>query len=426
MSPRSRRFFAWSSAVVFLVVAWQVVVYAGGWQWAGWRQGYIRSGVVVVSSSPRANLSVNGRTVGVTPKRLGRLSPGLWRLRLEAKDRVPWEHVVRVEAGQAIVIGPVTLLPTTPKITPLSPAGTILLDQDGQRAWSVELQGTTTNFVQVWPEHTNFSLPLTTAPERLAVSPHQLLTVTWAGSTTTFFSPLANAGPWEVPAIDDVWWLSSSEVVAYGRRDGQLYQFDAVTRTATLLGPALEAGSLNTDIWRLVPSGPTWNVVRQSPFGSGVPTVVTTCLTLCQVSSGPNGNLIVRETSGATSLITFSLTSQTQVQNLGTTTDVFWTSSAEPPLWINGTEIWTVDNHHDPLLLDRHPEIIRQLGWLSASHLLTVVDADALTVVSVSAKQGRGIIFHQALPPTIKTLVLGPDRHSALLLGTDLAETWKW
>lgn len=426
MTPRSRRLLAWLFVAIFVVGAGFVIAQASGWQWSGWRQGFVRSGIVVMTSSPKATIYLNGKAQGVTPKRLGHLAPGLLQLELRAQGYQNWSHVVRIQAGQAIVIGPVTLLPATPAVTRLDPENSYLLDHDGQRLWSMTPRADQLAFTQIWPGRSTFTLPSATIPSAIAVSPHQHVAVAW-NTSTTIYSLTDTRQSWAVPSLDTVWWLPSSEAVVYGLHDGQVYQFDTVTQTATPLGAATQAGPLKNDVWRLVQDTTgVWTVVRQSTFGTSPSVTVATCISRCYVASGPNDSLIIREENGATTLLTWTIVNQLQPRSIGTTTAVFWRNANDPPLWLNGTEMWTWDDEQQPVLLDRHAAPVTQLAWLVPGHILVVADAESLTISSVSARQGRGTLWQEALPADTTVSAIAADGRSAVLQGSSLTQVWSW
>lgn len=427
MSPLRRRLFAWFAIAVFLVAATEVVLTAGGWQWGGWRQGFVRQGVIAISSSPRAVLLVNGQTEGQTPRRLTHLRPGVIDLELRLTGYQSWHRLIRIQPGQAEVIGPVVLFPAKPVITIIdrSTPTRFLVDARNQSIVQVAPLANGFDLQLVWPNNQPLgTLPV--SPDRLALSPHLQLVVSSTGVETIIWPAGQPEDGWTVPLVEDVFWLSGSDSIVYGRQSGRLWQFDSVTKTQHLVGTATKAGPLGNEVWLATVSAEQTTIVRQSPFSTTAAIIIDECPGTCQVRSGSGTSLIIRQPDGSTRLVTLGLTGQAKSRSLGQTDQVFWSSTNEPPLWTRGVEIWTLDHNQQPLLLDRRSQPINQLVWVVPSHLLLVSDPEGLTISSVSSRQGRGVVFSAPLAPGQRVVTITVDRRTAVVADQAGLQAWRW
>jgi len=71
-------------------------------------------GFLSVNTKPWALLSIDGRTIGTTPRIRVRLHPGLHHLRLQRAGFKPYETAVAVKEGETVVITNIVLTATTP------------------------------------------------------------------------------------------------------------------------------------------------------------------------------------------------------------------------------------------------------------------------------------------------------------------------
>ncbi len=426
MSPRWRQIFAATTVTVFVVVAAIVGVRAGGWQWAGWRQGFVPSGVIVVSSSPHATILLNGRAVGMTPRRLASLVPGVYTLELQGPGTSPWKQTIQVNPRVAEVIGPVILLPSHIKRKDLAPgaAASFITDTSRRIVFSTEDTATGVVLTEAWPEQEALTLTASSRPAEVSVSPHQQLAAL-SNQTETIVLPSRGLDEtWTIPRLEGIFWLPGSDQVAYGRRNGRLLRLDEVTKSETDLAPALAAGALEQDVWWTTKEADQTVIWEQAPFSSSPAKEIFRTSGEFSVQSGPGRSLILHGQT-ETRLITFLLNGLTTITNLGPADTVFWPTANQPPLWIRGVELWTLDHTGQPQLLDRRSVPPQLAAWMEAPDIVTLVENQTLTIMSVSSRQGRGVILSVPLA-TAELLTLTADHRQAVVTTATGLQLWTW
>lgn len=428
MSPRQRQLFAFAMVVVFTVVAPVVVLNAGGWRWTGWHQGFVPTGAIVITSVPRAAISLNGHPAGTTAKRLSHLAPGVYQLTLTAPGRALWRKTVTVTARQALVVGPVQLFPTAMAVKSLSTlASSVLVNPSDQHVFQVDHEPTPT-IRQLWPLVHDFPLPpaLPTLVG-VATSPHDQLLVMQTPDHTWLAASDQIQDPWMLPTISDPFWLPTSEKILYGRQAGSLLAIDTIARQTTDLGRADQAGPLGSEVWRLKTEADQTTIWRQGPTAGATARPIFQRSGEWRVVPGPADTLVVRHTQDRTTVaITFPLIGQPRLDELGPTEVVAWTNSGQPPLWTDGEKIMTWDSQRHPLLLDRRAVQVTQMAWLEAGHILLTVDQQQLTISSVSDRQGRGPLLVAPLGSDQRVVALSPPNQEAIITGPVGVSSWSW
>ncbi len=427
MTDLARRLFAWCAVLVFALAATFAIIYAGAWRWAGWRQGFVRDGAIAITSQPRAVLFVNGQALGRTPQRLTHVRPGVVDLELRQDLMMTWHHQLRIEPGQARVIGPVKLFPATPTVKPLAVAtgSSVLADQNRNVLFELRPQTDGVELRSLWPNQQDFGL-IPFQPNQIALSPHRLVVVASDAESSALRSTDEAATTKILPHLDNIFWLPETDNVVYGLVSNQLMAYDLTTQSERRLGTADAAGPFGSDVWIATRSNEKTVISRVSPLSANGSTSLMECPGLCDVQSGPGARLIVHQANGLTQLLSLRVTGDPLIREIGRSDQVFWPNANQPPLWIRGVEIWTFDENQQPALLDRHSQPIQSVTWVDPPHVLLVEDQAGLSIMSVTARQGRGVAFSAPLNHDQQSLVLDVGRRTVVVSGMSGVETWTW
>src|SRR5436190_23119598 len=131
MTLLARRIYYSLALLAFFIIGPIILLPAAGFEWAGWRLGFIRTGALVVTVTPKATLTINGRTSGTSTKFSLRRVPGQYAITLLRPGYHSWNSPVGIEANTASLIGPVNLLPVSLSRNDLSsPEQVSLVSQD--------------------------------------------------------------------------------------------------------------------------------------------------------------------------------------------------------------------------------------------------------------------------------------------------------
>lgn len=417
MTLRARRIYYSLAILLFFVVAPFVIATATGWRWSGWRQGFISTGSLVVTASPRATVWLNNKNMGSTPKRLPGLAPGAYQIRLERPGFGSWEHIIQVEPGAGSTIGPVQLF-RSPLIENLATSITAdnflaSADQGAIVGWSNTMTGASLRLV--WPT-TSAAIVLPSEPLWITASPHQQRLAIGLSTATLIYSLANLATPWALPPGQEVFWLTTSESIFFRIEDEHLVVYDLLTQSRQVLQAAQSASGENGDIWLSRTVGQTTSIEQR------LNTLSTTTATLVSLpgdwrvlGTRPHG-VFVGTTNGAVGelLLTSRLSGRVDQIPLGGITAVPPQQTATNPLWFNGVDLLTLTKENEPSVILRSPLSIMSAAWIDPGDILATLDTSGLTIRSVSDQQGRGTLVSYPLAGDRQPILLDVPGQAAL------------
>lgn len=397
MSLAARR-VGYSFAIgLFLVVAPVVIAITLGYRWTGWDNGFVKTGVLVTSSQPRAQLILNDAYRGETPKRIAGLTPGTYRVKLEKSGYQPWEQLVRVGANTASVIGPVQLFPLRPAETAIDSNSTTVLHDDAFGT-VFSLAPTTTSWIltERWPGHSAITLPA--EPTSLYRSRRGQTTLFEHGTVQTVITESRPDQRWEIDRAEAIVWASESETVFWGRRGQDIIQFDAVTQLQT---PSVQGTShtvVDNRLWYTQQTASETILYRRAAIGNDTPVLVESFEGTWELLPGVIG-LALRRSDHQTQFLQFEpLTQQLRQTSLGNVDQMFWGSTSQSPLWIDGVNLKTF-SRDQVRLLERNPNEFTYLGWIDSLKLLLTVETTQVMIRGYGPEQGQVIAFTYPLSP---------------------------
>lgn len=407
MTLLARRVYYSLTILVFVIAAPIIVLTANGYQWAGWRFGFVPTGALVVSVSPRATVSLDGQVLQETDKLTKRLRPGQYEVALSRPGYAPWQRLVSIKPRSATVIGPITLFPPTLAMKQINqPAERVLLDQRlglvaaGQTVdggWSVR---------QIWPGGRDDIWQVAAPPAAIAFSPKKRTVVIDGTEQSYVFTTDGGREAWVLDRLDQVFWGGDGDAVFYGRDQADLLRLDALAETATVVNQASSAAWLGRQIWSTQSAAGQTVLRRQSP-ADPEPTPVQELTGRWLIELGPDGVLIVRNQDNRDTLVFRSADLAALAQ--GPVDRWWWPTTEVPPLWQSGTQLLTLDDQSAPLLLERGPEEYQAVFWIVPNHIIAAQIGSSLTIRSVSDRQGRGRILQQELPTGASLVAINRD-----------------
>lgn len=417
MTLFARRLYYSLACLAFFVTAPLVLLPAAGYQWQGWRLGWRGTGVLVVSTTPKTALSINGKYYGQATKFTVRLVPGQYQVALERSGYTNWQRLIRIDSNVANVIGPVMLFPTTLKSAERGgPFSHILIDQAQNAVFSGTLTGQTRQVQQVWPKLSTWKITVPTEPTSVWLSPKQRLVVIGTPAqtiVTTIGPPLTS---WSLAPLDHLFWGERGDAVFYGLRGGQLFVIDALAQTETVIGQRTSAGWYNHQLWSTSGAGQTTRIFYQT--SETIQPVISQDLPgNWQIEPSPAGTLLMRDRDSRQVQIFMpsSVRAQTKPLALGPVDRLWWPDRQLPPLWQDGRQVYTLDTKNQPLLLERGPTSYQEVLWLAPRHILVSNDGQQLVISSVSPRQGQGIILTHDLSSPAHLINVDRGRKTILL-----------
>lgn len=117
-----RRVLFFISTIVFLAIAPLIIFYSIGYQFSAHTVDPVPVGVVSVETMPRrADVYVNSRLIGKTPRAVPNLLAGTADVSVKKDGYIPWEKRVPVEPGLVTDVTKVRLFPAKPARTTIVP-----------------------------------------------------------------------------------------------------------------------------------------------------------------------------------------------------------------------------------------------------------------------------------------------------------------
>ncbi|GEM_PF-6436180 len=418
MTVRARRIYYSLAILLFCVVAPLIIALASGWRWSGWRQGFIGTGTLVLTSSPRATIILNGKNFGPTPKRISGLAPGIYQLALRRAGWRSWEHIVQVNQGASSTIGPVQLFRRTLPQTLISPTTwdgwLVSADQRAVAGWTATEAGAALQLL--WPTKSD-PITLPSAPSWIAVSRHNQRLAVGLSDVTNVYSLTNQVSPWTIPPGQPVFWLSSSESIFYRIEEAELIAYDLLTQSRTSLQAAQTASGNETNIWLARKSGETTGIEqRTNTLSANAATIATLPGEWQIIGSFPRSVFVVSASSQTGRLLTLNrLTGRLEETSLGQITSVPPGQTATAPLWLNSVDLLTLTGDGEPGVLFRSPVVVTSAAWIDPDDILVTLDTVGLTIRSVSTQQGRGTLVTYPWAANTTPLVLDVANQSALI-----------
>lgn len=424
MTPIARRLYSIFAFIVFGCTALIVVGWSNGYDIVGWKHGLVRTGALFISSEPKATLALNGSVIGQTPQRLSRLAPGIYNVTLKKIGYGDWMTTVRITSGVGQVLGPVYLYPKSFTVTDLSvPSPSSILTTDNNTAiYAVANEAPVWTVRQIWPLHTaTYALPW--APTSVSISPD--------GQTVAFFNHDAAAifsrtsvTPWTIPLLDNFTWDEQTSTLFYGTSGETVTRYDALTQTSTVVATATSFALVKDTLWYTTVADGETTVEKQSTFGQQTPVTIFQQPGAWSLINNPIGLLLKNSATREVLLLRPQNFSSLYASiNLGLIDTLWWTNSAQPPLWLAGSDLWTLDEYDAPLLIDRFPTQLRAAVWLVTGHTLVISDGHELRIQSIGVQQGRGTLLSWSSLTTFsivgidiakKTIVIRSEEDSKL------------
>ncbi len=415
MSRNFRRFYSAFAILIFCISAPIVIIWTSGWRWTGWHSGFSATGAVYITSSPRATVLLNGQPQGQTPQHITHLLPGVYTVELQRSGYSVWRHTIRVAGKVAQVIGPVQLFPASFSVNdlPLSEAQTVLATSDHQSIFRILVHDTTWQVAEVWPT-SGALLTLQHQPTAVSGSNNQQNLAFWQSGQATIITKQPS-DPWIVDVDDVPVWDTSSSSVCYGLSAGHVVRFDTLQRTTTVLGEATSFVLDGDVVWATISTATTTNVTRQQTFGQDTATTVLQ----------RDGSWLFLPLAGAVAIhntvdqttITLqydAITHRATTTTLGAADSVWWPDTHQPPLWISGADLSTINQKGVPQLIDRFAAPTLFAQWIDPQNILLTIDDHTVHIQSVSDQQGRSTLLERTFDEHIQ--ILGIDLNQQQLL----------
>jgi len=399
-----RRFASVMAALIFLAVAPLLVLEASGYRWAGWSQKFVPTGAILISSTPKATVYLNGQPRGESTKRLARLFPGTYQLELRRSGYSQWQRNVRVIAGQAIYVGPVVLWPETVKTSTigLAPMETAIASTDGQYIWTVNQAGDRWQLRGLYPNKTTATWSLTSQPQLIWRSPDGNYTVVKTESGVSAWA-LTQAEPLlQLPQLTTVKWSSESSSIAFALQDSAIKTIDFDRRITTdFVNQAAAMDVINDTVWFTTGLDGKTTLWRQAAFGQTTPRFVTMFDGPIEFLSSAGDGAAIRQTTGRQTTIVRidQVSGQTVLQGLGPV-DQWWWSKQTQPLWTRGVDLWTLNKAGQPTLVERSVAEIKWAAWAIAAKAIAFGDQSTLRIRQFEPALGSPLLSNYALPAT--------------------------
>lgn len=428
MNAPIRSWFTVLAVLVFLGLAPVLLSRAAGYQWGGWQLGFTKSSALTILSSPRSSIYLNQRLVGTTPKRIGNLPPGGYQITLTAETYGSWSKFISIRPGQALEIGPIILLPDRFSVKTLTvPAESRWLnDPASERFFSVQKQ------VPIWlirpwlPESEEKAWWSANAPTAIQLSPDRRWALVSSDNHVQVFSRQASQPAWTLDTLTNISWDDRSNGIWYGLRDGWLHRLDMNTQTDTKVAQVSSYHQHQGLVWYTsLNSGQT--VLQQASPSGQIQTLMGWPEPWAIVAGHKKQLVLRRVDSGQSQLWSISAFNVPGLPlDMGRTDRWYWEDGRSGILWQDGVSLKTFDQRQKVTLLDRGPEVLTKVQWLTPKHLLISVDDTSVSIRSVSSRQGHGVLLNQSLPPGGQVTFIEPNKRRLWVATHDRVETWSW
>lgn len=393
------RRIAYSVAIaIFFVVAPIVLAITYGYRWTGLGTGFIRTGVIVVQSDPKASISINDQARGQTPKRIVGLEPGTYEITLTREGHQPWSRFVRVRANTATVIGPVNIFPEDFSLDIIArdvPA--VVTDVATGRIFALRSGQTESTIQQIWPTVEAAAWTIAFRPTSLSVSTRGRFILAQSPTQSSIIDTERPETPWAVQNILNPQWDSSAAAVLFGIRDNALIRLDALTQSETLIDQASSFTIANDQLWYAHISDHETTVFQRPALGQQSAQVIEVLDGSFAFLPNPNDILIRDQLSHAAALWQFSTLTQHVTQlPLGRVDQYFIDQPNRPLIWLDGVDLLTRLNQQTKLI-ERSPDNWTWVSWIDPSHILLSATTTQVAIRSVSTRQGYETLLTRSL-----------------------------
>jgi endo-1,4-beta-mannosidase len=82
---------------------------------------------------------------------------------------------------------------------------------------------------------------------------------------------------------------------------------------------------------------------------------------------------------------------------------------------LNGSDLLTLDDQHQPMIIDRLSRVPTIVRWIDDSHILAIGDAQSFSIRSVSSRQGRGVLLEKTFTTSSTVLAIDTDKKNAVI-----------
>ncbi len=421
MSPRARQWYAWSASAVFVLISAILLLQALGFRWT--RNGQlIKTGVISISSQPRSTIFLNGQRIGPTPRSIPRLNPGLYRLELRRDGYRSWSQVIQVKAGTARTLDNIRLYRDVWKSTSLSvPVGAeYISDAQRDHVFSFVTGPDGVLVQQLWPAGTGSWL-LPDRPIDVVVSPHEQVAVFQTASGSAIVTLNQNNTPWVVDRLAQPNWDSTSDTALYAVQGTMIRRYDVVAKTSQDIEVGSSLTMIGSNMFGATQHEQTTDLWRRLSFGDQPATIVVTLPGHWDYIGQHGSYVMVRSTDfGLTYVYRYTSAGFTLVLNPSGVDETFFTNrnGTGPLLWQDAADVNSLSATDGVTLLTRGPNQIEVARWLVDDHIIFSADSSQLSIVSVSNKQGHGILSSYAVGAPLRVLAVNTNRRTAVILPT--------
>ena len=419
----SRRVIFLGSIVLFVGLIFITIFQATGLEFTGSGFSFTRGSALSILTNARAEVFLNGKASGDTPLRLTHISPGLYTVTIQRNGYIPWQAQISLTTGKATILGPITLVPTSPTTvtTPRTAQSVIMVDPTSGSPF-IATPGTPGGTWRITDQSHGASQTLTlpASPTAISRSPHGSIWAVTCGATEVLWT---NNTAWTIPVLSSPTWTSISDTVLFGIHDGHLFVADALAKSTQDLGAASSLGQANQSLWSTVTTTTQTTLIKHDPSTPTSATTVTTLDGSWSLLSQFSHHLILQSASGQTVVKNISSLNPNSTTNLGTLERLWWDTN-QTPLWQNGADVLQLDTHGVPALIDRWSEDVQAAWWQVPDEIVLLADKNGVTARGTTPEEGQHILGHWSAPGTF--LSLDQNNHAWYTTDTSLIElSWR-
>lgn len=412
MSTFARRIYYLSAFLVFAIVAPLVVAWTAGYRWSNVRHGFQQTGAITITSEPKSNVVMNGETVGTTPYRATHLPAGSYSIQLTKSGYGTWQRDIAVQKNSAVTIGPVRLFPEQFTAAPYTLNDqSVLATEHFSAIYGITPATSSWNVRRQWPTRSTIESVLPFQPTSVVHSISGQNEIFSSNTQSVMILKHRPTDPWTLGQVTDVQFDPVNDNVAFARQGESLIRFDGLTATQESIAISSSFTLRNETVWFTQTKDNQTTILQQPSFGTHIPEIVLEVAGTWTFVDAPSGTLLLRnaESRILTTLDQRFTGGPWTPTELGAADRWWWTDTRQAPIWINGSDLFSLDEKKNPLLLDRLTETPISVAWIDPNHLISLVTEHEISVRSVSARQGRGTL--------VSTEYTSPVR----LVGSDIA-----
>jgi hypothetical protein len=421
---RGRQFFLAGAITIFVIISTIMLLSTAGWAWDNNARQLIQLSSLYLSSSPRADIYLDGQKFGSTPARLFRLSPGNYQITLTRPGYVEWQTTRELTAGRASTLPNVKLFPVVvpEKILTISGNTRAVVDDNGSRAWVVLPENGDYKIISGHdraPDY--FTLPF--APQTIYSGPHNKYLIAQNANSAQMIAIDHSGINWPIPTIQGAAWSSETDATIFGIHDQQLLKIDYLRQTVDYLGPATSLFKSGALLWYTTDHDNRTSLWRRDESATFSATAVQQLDGHWVAENGTANSVIIKNiVSGEGVLVTGNLTTGFHSHHLGTVNKTFGTN---PFIWQGATDFKTfIDDQ--AVLIDRVPRSTVWADWFSPNRIIVSSDGTAVKVYDLDHALNRGVIASFELPTDTKIIGSLADHHGFWFQSKAALWTWSW